>query len=201
MQLVVAVLILGNLFDRVRAPRPVLLLSMLGLGLDYVVMALAPSVGWLLLGRVISGATSASGSTAMAYVADVSTPENRARNFGLIQAAFRAGILLGPAIGGALGCLEPARAFLDQAEAMALANSLYGFFVRPLPESLAADRRRPFHWACGQPGRRGTGCCSAIRPAGPRGPAVHAHAFSPHPRSTASSSSSPTIVAGWGPRG
>jgi DHA1 family tetracycline resistance protein-like MFS transporter len=146
MQLVVAP-ILGNLSDRF-GRRPVLLLSMLGLGLDYVVMALAPSVGWLLVGRVISGATSASGSTAMAYVADVSTPENRARNFGLIQAAFRAGILLGPAIGGALGAFSP-RAPFWIAAAMALANCLYGFFV--LPESLAADRRRPFHWARANP--------------------------------------------------
>jgi DHA1 family tetracycline resistance protein-like MFS transporter len=146
MQLVAAP-VLGNLSDRF-GRRPVLLASMLGLGLDHVIIALAPNLAWLVVGRIISGATAASGSTAMAYVADISTPQNRARNFGFIQAAFRAGILLGPAIGGFVGAWNP-RAPFWIAAALALINSVYGFFV--LPESLAADRRRPFHWGRANP--------------------------------------------------
>ena len=98
--------LLGALSDRF-GRRPVILLSNFGLALDYVLMALAPSLGWLFLGRVISGITSASVSTAFAYIADVTAPETRAAVFGLIGAAFGAGFILGPAVGGLLGDIDP----------------------------------------------------------------------------------------------
>jgi len=139
--------ILGSLSDRF-GRRTVILLSCLGLGLDYVFMALAPSLGWLFVGRIISGITAASFSTALAYIADVTPPEERAANFGLIGAAFGMGFVLGPAVGGLLGGLSPRAPFWASA-ALALLNVLYGWFV--LPESLPRHHRRPFDWKRANP--------------------------------------------------
>jgi MFS transporter, DHA1 family, tetracycline resistance protein len=139
--------ILGALSDRF-GRRPVVLLSNFGLGLDYVLMALAPSLIWLFVGRVISGITSASVSTAFAYIADVTPPERRAAVFGKIGAAFGAGFILGPAIGGLLGGMDPRLPFWVAA-ALSFANTLYGFLI--LPESLPRDRRSPFRWKSANP--------------------------------------------------
>ena len=121
--------------------RPVILLSNLGLGLDYIVMALAPTIGWLFVGRVISGITAASITTGTAYVADVVPPEKRASAFGMIGAAFGVGFVLGPALGGLLGNSDPRLPFWV-AGGLSLANWLYGFFV--LPESLPPEKRKVF---------------------------------------------------------
>jgi DHA1 family tetracycline resistance protein-like MFS transporter len=137
----------GALSDRF-GRRPVILISNFGLGLDYVVMALAPSLGWLFLGRVISGITAASISTAFAYVADVTPPESRAARFGLIGAAFGVGFVLGPALGGLAGGVDPRLPFWIAA-GLSLANWLYGVFV--LPESLPPERREPFSWRRANP--------------------------------------------------
>ena len=146
--------IFGNLSDRY-GRRPVLLVAMFGLAFDYVVMAVAPNIGWLFVGRVIAGITASSGPAAGAYVADVSTPESRARNFGRFQAAANAGILLGPALGGYAPLLfqhtglDLTRIPFWIAAVLALANGLYGLFV--IPESLGHDRRMPFHWGRANP--------------------------------------------------
>jgi len=132
--------VLGVLSDRF-GRRPVILLSNLGLGLDYIVMALAPTLSWLFLGRVISGITAASITTGTAYVADVVSPEKRAGAFGMIGAAFGVGFVLGPALGGLLGNSDPRLPFWV-AGGLSLANALYGFFV--LPESLPAEKRQVF---------------------------------------------------------
>ncbi|MEY2529472.1 MAG: transporter, family, tetracycline resistance protein [Verrucomicrobiota bacterium] len=132
--------VLGVLSDRF-GRRPVILLSNLGLGLDYIVMALAPTLGWLFLGRVISGITAASITTGTAYVADVVPPEKRASAFGLIGAAFGVGFVLGPALGGLLGNSDPRLPFWV-AGGLSLANAFYGFFV--LPESLPPEKRKAF---------------------------------------------------------
>lgn len=139
--------VMGGLSDRY-GRRPVILLSNLGLGLDYVLMALAPNLRWLFLGRVISGVTAASISTAMAYVADVTPAEKRAKSYGLIGMAFGLGFVLGPAIGGLLGSVDPRLPFWAAAGA-SLLNAAYGFFV--LPESLAPALRRPFEWKRANP--------------------------------------------------
>jgi DHA1 family tetracycline resistance protein-like MFS transporter len=139
--------VLGSLSDRV-GRRPVILISNLGLGLDYVFMALAPSVGWLFLGRIISGITSASISTAGAYIADVTPPEQRAAKFGMLGAAFGFGFVVGPALGGVLGDLDPRLPFWFAA-ALSLANACYGLFV--LPESLPRERRSSFSWRKANP--------------------------------------------------
>jgi DHA1 family tetracycline resistance protein-like MFS transporter len=139
--------VLGALSDRV-GRRPVILLSNLGLGLDYVFMALAPSVGWLFVGRVISGITSASISTAGAYIADVTPPEQRAGKFGLLGAAFGFGFIIGPALGGLLGNTDPRLPFWFAA-GCSLANALYGLLV--LPESLPLQRRSSFSWRKANP--------------------------------------------------
>src|SRR5256714_8121712 len=131
---------LGVLSDRF-GRRPVVLLSNLGLGLDYIVMALAPTIGWLCVGRVISGITAASINTGTAYVADVVPAEKRASAFGMIGAAFGVGFVLGPALGGLLGNSDPRLPFWV-AGGLSLANALYGFFV--LPESLPIEKRKPF---------------------------------------------------------
>jgi len=131
---------LGVFSDQV-GRRPVILLSNLGLGLDYIVLALAPSIGWLFVGRVLSGITAASVPTAFAYISDVVTPEKRAGAFGMIGAAFGVGFVLGPAVGGLLGSFDPRLPFWVAA-GLSLANALYGFFV--LPESLPRERRRAF---------------------------------------------------------
>jgi DHA1 family tetracycline resistance protein-like MFS transporter len=132
--------VLGVLSDRF-GRRPIILGSNLGLGVDYVVMALAPSIGWLFIGRVISGVTAASISTAMAYIADVVPKEKRAGAFGMIGAAFGVGFVLGPALGGVLGTANPRLPFWIGA-ALSLTNALYGYFF--VPESLPRDRRQAF---------------------------------------------------------
>jgi DHA1 family tetracycline resistance protein-like MFS transporter len=132
--------ILGVLSDRF-GRRPIILLSNLGLGLDYIVMALAPTIAWLFLGRTISGITAASISTGMAYIADVVPREKRAGAFGLIGAAFGVGFILGPTVGGLLGNENPRLPFWV-AGGLSLANWLYGFFF--VPESLPVDRRKAF---------------------------------------------------------
>ena len=139
--------VLGALSDRF-GRRPVLLISMTGHGLDYILMALAPSLAWLFVGRIISGITAASFSTAYAYIADVTPPEKRAAAFGMVGAAFGVGFVLGPALGGLLGSVDPRLPFWVAA-AFSLANALYGYFV--LPESLPPERRMGFSWARANP--------------------------------------------------
>jgi MFS transporter, DHA1 family, tetracycline resistance protein len=137
----------GSLSDHF-GRRPVILISCAGLGLDFILMALAPNLWWLLVGRVISGITAASFSTAGAYISDVTPPEKRAASFGLIGAAFGVGFVLGPALGGLLGAISPRLPFWASA-VMALANVCWGLFV--LPESLPKDRRVPFSWKNANP--------------------------------------------------
>ena len=137
----------GSLSDHV-GRRPVILISCAGLGLDFILMALAPNLWWLLVGRFISGITAASFSTAGAYIADVTPPEKRATSFGLIGAAFGVGFVLGPALGGLLGSISPRLPFWASAF-MALANVCWGLFV--LPESLPKDKRVPFAWKNANP--------------------------------------------------
>jgi len=132
--------VLGALADRF-GRRPVILLSNLGLGLDYIIMALAPSIAILFVGRLISGVTSSSFSTAGAYVADVTPPEKRAARFGMLGVAFGVGFIVGPAVGGLLGAID-LRAPFWAAAVLSFANFAYGFFI--LPESLPPDRRAPF---------------------------------------------------------
>jgi MFS transporter, DHA1 family, tetracycline resistance protein len=139
--------ILGSLSDRF-GRRPVVLLSNFGLALDYVLMALAPSLSWLFVGRVISGITSASVSTAFAYIADITPPEQRAAVFGKVGAAFGAGFVVGPAIGGLLGGMDPRLPFWVAA-GLGFANTLYGLLI--LPESLPPERRAPFRWRSANP--------------------------------------------------
>lgn len=139
--------ILGALSDRF-GRRPVVLLSNFGLALDYVLMALAPSLAWLFVGRVISGITSASISTAFAYIADITAPERRAAVFGKIGVAFGAGFILGPALGGLLGDANPRLPFWVAA-GLSFANALYGFLI--LPESLPKERRSPWRWRSANP--------------------------------------------------
>ncbi len=134
--------VLGAMSDRF-GRRPVILLSNFGLGLDYIVMALAPTVWWLFVGRVISGITAASFSAASAYIADVAPPEKRAAGFGMISGAFGLGFVLGPAMGGVLGNIDPRLPFWVAA-GLSLLNAMYGLFV--LPESLPRDRREAFSW-------------------------------------------------------
>lgn len=139
--------LLGSLSDRY-GRRPVILSSLLGGGLDYFLLAFAPSLGWLFLGRIIAGITGANITAAMAYIADVSPPEKRAGNYGLIGAAFGLGFILGPALGGLLGDVGLRVPFLV-AGALTLANWLYGWFV--LPESLARANRRSVDWSRSNP--------------------------------------------------
>jgi len=139
--------ILGSLSDRY-GRRPVLLFSLLGFGLDYIFLAFAPSIGWLFLGRMISGITGASITTASAYMADISNEKNRAQNFGMIGAAFGLGFIIGPMLGGLLGELGTRIPFLVAA-GLALVNALYGYFV--LPESLDMEHRRAFDFKRANP--------------------------------------------------
>lgn len=139
--------VLGNLSDRY-GRRPVLLFSLLGFGIDYLFLAFAPTIGWLFVGRVIAGITGASYTTASAYIADISTPEKRAQNFGLVGAAFGIGFIIGPVVGGLLGQYG-ARVPFIAAAALSLLNALYGFFV--LPESLSVENRRRFEWKRANP--------------------------------------------------
>ena len=139
--------LLGAVSDR-HGRRPVILLSNLGLGLDYLLMALAPSLSWLFVGRLVSGITSASFSTAGAYIADVTPPEKRAERFGMLGAAFGLGFVVGPALGGLLGGISLRLPFWAAA-GLSLANALYGFFI--LPESLPPAQRAPFTLAKANP--------------------------------------------------
>lgn len=139
--------LLGVLSDRF-GRRPVVLLSNLGLGLDYLLMALAPSVSWLFVGRAISGICGASFSIGSAYIADITKPEERAKYFGMLAAAFGLGFVVGPAFGGMLGESNPRLPFWI-AGGLSVTNFLYGLFV--LPESLPAERRSAFSWAKANP--------------------------------------------------
>ena len=139
--------ILGALSDRF-GRRKVILLSNLGLGLDYILMALAQTLPVLFLGRVISGITSASFSAAGAYIADVTPPEKRAAGFGMLGAAFSLGFVVGPAVGGLLGSVDPRLPFWVAA-GLSLCNFVYGWFV--LPESLSVERRQAFSWGRANP--------------------------------------------------
>jgi DHA1 family tetracycline resistance protein-like MFS transporter len=132
--------VLGGLSDRY-GRRPVMLLSIAGVAANYLLLAWAPSLAWLYLGRVLAGVTSATVSTASAYIADISTPEERGRRFGLIGASFGVGFILGPVLGGVLGDVAVRLPFVVAA-GLAGINLLYGVFV--LPESLTAERRQPF---------------------------------------------------------
>ena len=139
--------VIGNLSDKF-GRRPVLLCALIGFGIDYLFLALAPSYGWLFVGRIIAGITGASFTTASAYIADISTPETRAKNFGMIGAAFGLGFILGPTLGGLLAGLGT-RAPFYAAAILCLLNTLYGYFV--LPESLSEEHKREFHWKRANP--------------------------------------------------
>ncbi|MFM7357971.1 MAG: MFS transporter, partial [Sediminibacterium sp.] len=139
--------VLGSLSDRF-GRRPVLLFSLFGFGVDYLLLSFAPSIAWLFLGRAIAGITGASFTTASAYIADISSPENRAKNFGMMGAAFGMGFIIGPVLGGFLGELGERVPFWVAA-GLAFTNWLYGYFV--LPESLAPSNRRAFDWKRANP--------------------------------------------------
>jgi MFS transporter, DHA1 family, tetracycline resistance protein len=132
--------IIGNLSDKF-GRRPIILISLFAFGLDYILLALAPNITWLFIGRIIAGISGASITTASAYIADVSTPENRAKNFGMIGAAFGLGFIIGPVIGGLLGQFG-SRVPFYAAAVLCLLNFLYGYFI--LPESLPEHNRREF---------------------------------------------------------
>jgi len=139
--------ILGGLSDKF-GRRPLLLLSLLGLGLDYIVIVFAPNLIWLFIARIISGLAGGSVTVANAYIADISTPENRAKNFGMIGAAFGLGFVIGPSVGGLLGELGTRVPFMAAA-GLSLLNAAYGFFV--VPESLPIEDRRAFSWKRASP--------------------------------------------------
>jgi DHA1 family tetracycline resistance protein-like MFS transporter len=153
---------LGNLSDRL-GRRPVILFSLFSLGVDYLIMGVAPTLSWLFAGRALAGIAGASFIPAYAYLADISPPEKRAQNFGLVGTAFGIGFIIGPAVGGLLGELGPRTPFFAAA-ALALLNVLFGFLV--LPESLPKESRRPFD----------------IRRANPVGALVHIRAYRFVPR-------------------
>ena len=138
---------LGNLSDRY-GRRPILLLSVFGLGVDYMLTAFAPNMIWLFVGRTIAGLCGASYSTANAYLADITQPEERARAFGIMGAAFGLGFVIGPAIGGVLGEYGPRVPFFVAA-GISIANFVYGYFI--LPETLSPELRRPFSLARSNP--------------------------------------------------
>ena len=139
--------IIGNLSDKY-GRRSIILFSLFGFGVDYLFLCFAPSYGWLFIGRVVAGITGASFTTASAYIADISTAENRAKNFGMVGGAFGLGFIIGPAIGGLLGEYG-LRAPFFVAAILTLINWLYGYFV--LPESLSTDHRREFEWKRANP--------------------------------------------------
>ncbi len=140
--------IVGGLSDRF-GRRPIMLLSLFGLGIDYFIMGFAPTIAFLFLGRIIAGAFGATFSTANAYIADISPPETRAQNFGLVGAAFGVGFMLGPVVGGLIGDSFGPRAPFIAAGIISLLNVLYGYIF--LPETLAHDKRRPFSWKRSNP--------------------------------------------------
>lgn len=139
--------IIGNLSDKY-GRRPILLSSLFGFSVDYLFLAFAPTYAWLFVGRIIAGVTGASFTTASAYIADVSTPETRAKNFGMIGAAFGLGFIIGPPVGGLLGEISTQAPFYGAA-ILCMLNFLYGYFV--LPESLPKEKRRAFEWKRANP--------------------------------------------------
>jgi MFS transporter, DHA1 family, tetracycline resistance protein len=139
--------VLGNLSDKF-GRRPILLISLFGFGVDYLFTAFAPTIFWLFIGRLIAGVTGASFTTATAYIADISTPDRRAQNFGMLGAAFGLGFIIGPALGGLLANYG-LRAPFFAAAALTFINCLYGYFI--LPESLPQEHRRPFDWKRANP--------------------------------------------------
>lgn len=138
---------IGNLSDKF-GRRPVLLCSLLGFSIDYMFLAFAPTIAWLFVGRIIAGVTGASFTTASAYIADISAPEKRAQNFGLVGVAFGLGFIIGPVIGGILGKYNVQYPFMAAA-ALAFLNAVYGYFI--LPESLPKEKRRDFDWKRANP--------------------------------------------------
>ncbi len=139
--------LVGNLSDKF-GRRPIILISLLGFSIDYIFLALSPNIWWLFLGRIIAGVTGASITTASAYIADISTNEDRAKNFGIIGAAFGIGFIIGPVIGGLLGQYGSRIPFYAAA-VLCLLNFLYGLFI--LPESLSKENRRSFDWKRANP--------------------------------------------------
>lgn len=139
--------IIGRLSDQY-GRRPILLMSLFGFGIDYVLLAFAPNIGWLFVGRLIAGITGASFTTATAYIADISTPEKRAQNFGMMGAAFGLGFIIGPALGGVFANMG-VRAPFVAAAILTFVNWLYGYFI--LPESLSLENRRKFEWKGANP--------------------------------------------------
>ena len=139
--------LVGNLSDKY-GRRPIILISLFAFALDYLFLAFAPTITWLFVGRIIAGLSGASITTASAYIADISTPENRAKNFGMIGAAFGLGFIIGPVLGGLLGQYG-SRVPFYAAAALCMCNFLYGYFI--LPESLSKENRRPFEWKRANP--------------------------------------------------
>lgn len=139
--------IIGGLSDKY-GRRPVILASLFGFFLDYMILVFAPTLVWLFAARLIAGITGASFTTATAYIADISTDENRSKNFGMVGAAFGLGFIIGPPIGGILGDIGTRVPFMFAA-GLTLVNALYGYFV--LPESLAKENRREFDWKRANP--------------------------------------------------
>ncbi|MDI1316339.1 TCR/Tet family MFS transporter [Flavobacterium sp.] len=139
--------LVGNLSDKF-GRRPIILISLFAFSMDYLLLAFAPTILWLFIGRIIAGLTGASITTASAYIADVSTPENRAKNFGMIGAAFGLGFIIGPVLGGLLGQYG-SRVPFYAAAVLCMLNFLYGYFI--LPESLAKSNRREFEWRRANP--------------------------------------------------
>ncbi|MEO6134010.1 MAG: TCR/Tet family MFS transporter [Ginsengibacter sp.] len=139
--------LIGNLSDKF-GRRPVLLFSLFGFGVDYIFLSLAPTIGWLFVGRIIAGITGASFTTATAYIADISAPKDRAKNFGMVGAAFGLGFIIGPVLGGLLGSYGTRVPFIASA-VLTFINLIYGYFV--LPESLPVENRRPFDWKRANP--------------------------------------------------
>ena len=139
--------VLGGLSDEY-GRRPIILIALFGFAINYLLLAFAPTLLWLFVGRSLAGVTGASITTATAYIADISTKENRAQNFGMIGAAFGLGFIIGPVIGGLLGSFGPRVPFMVAA-ALTFVNFLYGYFV--LPESLKKENRRPFNWKRANP--------------------------------------------------
>ena len=139
--------LIGNLSDKY-GRRPIILISLFAFALDYLLLAFSPTIVWLFVGRIIAGLTGASITTASAYIADVSTPENRAKNFGMIGAAFGLGFIIGPVLGGLLGQYG-SRVPFYAAAVLCLLNFLYGYFI--LPESLSKENRRVFEWKRANP--------------------------------------------------
>ncbi|MGB4846791.1 MAG: TCR/Tet family MFS transporter [Saprospiraceae bacterium] len=139
--------LIGNLSDKY-GRRPIILLSLFGFGLDYILLSWAPTIEWIFLGRVLAGFTGASFTTAAAYIADISDEKTRAKNFGMIGAAFGMGFIIGPVIGGLLGGLGPRVPFIAAA-VLCFLNWLWGYFI--LPESLSLDHRRELDWKRANP--------------------------------------------------